>query len=160
MKAIKEIIVLDKIETPAKKQHGGKRAGAGQPKGNVQLATIVKSMELADVQVSIKNMARKILNAQSIAALGTHKMVIITRNEDGTHVETVRDEDRMQELLEFGVYGKDYFIVQGAEADWKAGADMLNRAGLKQKDKEDPPKVAVNIFNLVHTSEQQHGNDS
>ena len=74
--------------------------------------------------------ADKLVNSQMIVALGTHKMIIVKKDAvtGEVHVETVRDEERMQSFLDTGVYGKDYLIVAGAEPDWKAANALLDRA--------------------------------
>jgi len=160
MKATKEIIALDKLETPAKKQHGGKRAGAGQPKGNQQIATVVRAMELADIQSSVKLMAKKLVNSQAVAALSAHKMVILDRDENGkVHMTQIRDDNMMQELLDTGEYGKDYVIVEAREGDWKAADALLNRAFGRPKDTIEH-KGAVSMVHLIASLDKEHGNSS
>ncbi len=81
-------------------------------------------------------MAQKLVNAQSIVAQGTHKMVVIHKGPP-PEVETIRDEDRMQKLLDTGVYGVDYLIVAGSMPDAKAADMLLNRAFGKAKESLD-----------------------
>lgn len=44
------------------------------------------------------------------------------------HVETIRDEKRIENLLDTAELGVDYFIVVGALPDNKAADSILNRA--------------------------------
>lgn len=100
----------------------------GRPLGTKNKLTILKEKKRADFDKSIALMAKKITNAQAIVALGNHKMIRMFKDADGTmHIETIKDETRMQNLLDTGVYGVDYIIVVGHEPDWKAGDALLNR---------------------------------
>ena len=145
------------------KKNGGRRAGSGAKKGVTPMAVVIareaRQIELADVQVSIKNVARKLINSQTVTALGTWQMATVSRGEDG-RLKYVRviDEKEIQLLLDEGRHGIDYIILAGQDPDWKAASDMLNRAGLKPKDDVDPSKSNVNIFNLIAVKEKQHGN--
>ncbi len=109
-------------------KRGGKQPGAGRPPGLKNK----KTLEREKVQEAINNrifaMADKLISAQQIQALGTHKMVRMFKDEMGKpSVETIRDEKRMQKLLDEGQYGKDYVIVVGTLPEYKAADALLNR---------------------------------
>lgn len=107
---------------PAKKK-------PGRPKGSRSLENIARDKALSAIQMRIFKMSMKLVNSQAVAALGTHKVITMEKDEDGVmHVKTIRDEKKMTELLDTGEYGKDYLIVVGAEPDWKAAESLFNRA--------------------------------
>lgn len=113
--------------------NNGKKGG--RPKGSLQPETILKIKTESAVRQHIFKMAKKLIDAQVITALGTHKMVIMTKDDEGVmHVETVRDEKHMNDLLETGVYGRDYLIVAGSAPDWKAANALLDRGYGKAKE--------------------------
>lgn len=108
--------------------------GGGRPKG-ITAATKAKLKAQKLLDIRIAKMADKLLNSQAIVALGTHRMVTVEIDEDGKkHIKTIRDEDRMQKLLDEGEYGIDYMILEGSKADWKAGNALLDRAFGKAKE--------------------------
>jgi len=111
-----------------KENRGGARPNSGPKKGTKHKETITREAVAEKVRSQIMGMASKLVRAQAIAAFPAHRMIIITETSDGKKIETVRDEDRMQELLDTGIVGKDYFIVEGRDGDWKAGNAMLDRA--------------------------------
>jgi len=105
---------------------------SGRPVG---IDTRKKIAQTKAMNKRIVAMTDKLINAQAIIAVGTHKMVRMYKGEDGkTHVETIRDEVRMQNLIDSGEYGKDYVIVIGTMPDWRAGNAMLDRAFGKAKE--------------------------
>lgn len=86
----------------------------------------------------IGKFANKIISAQAIVAMGTHKMVRKYMGSDGIpHVETIRDEKTMQDLIDNGEYGKDYLILVQSMPDWKAGNALLDRKYGKAKETID-----------------------
>lgn len=101
----------------------------GRPVGRKNRLTLLKDKMRDKIEKQIAGVSMKIINAQTNVALGMHKMLALTFDEDGKrHIETVRDEKRMQNLLDHGEYGVDYLIVEGEKADWKAGNALLDRA--------------------------------
>lgn len=100
----------------------------GRPKGSKSKLTILKEKKRAKFEEHIAKMANKLTNAQAIVALGTHKMVrMYIGSDQKMHTETIRDEVRMQNLLDNGTYGVDYVIVVGNDPDWKAANALLDR---------------------------------
>jgi len=120
-----------------------KNAKKGGRKPGVKLAkTIALEATLADIKQAIERRANKLIEAQSVVALGTYKMVEVFEetNEQGASIqrlETVRDIKRMDELLETGKQGQDYFILEGSKPDWKAANALLDRGFGKAKESID-----------------------
>lgn len=109
--------------------------GGGRPKGSLSKTTLLKQKMQTAFNQRVYRMTDKLLSSQVIAALGTHRMVVITKGDDGKpQLETVRDQKRMDNLLDIGEYGKDYMILSGAEPDWKAANALLDRAYGKAKE--------------------------
>lgn len=101
----------------------------GRPKGTKNRLTILKEKAMEKMEKSISIRTAKLVDAMTNIALGTHKMVRKYTDDEGRiRTETIRDEKRMQELLDTGTYGIDYIILQGKEGDWKAGNALLDRA--------------------------------
>lgn len=100
----------------------------GRPLGRKNDSTIEKEKVAKEIQQQIFKIAHKLINAQLIAAQGTHKIVRLFKKEGVMATEVIRDITRMQELLDTGVYGKDYIILSGAEPDWRAADALINRA--------------------------------
>ena len=110
------------------KGSGGAGRGQGRKKGSKLPKTLEKLKQLEALKQRVFAMTNKLVNAQAMIALGTHKMICVHKTAEGMKAETVRDEDRMQSFLDTGVYGKDYLIVVGKEPDFRAGDALLNRA--------------------------------
>lgn len=108
--------------------------GAGRPKGTHNAETILRLKQKKLMDRRIFRMAEKLISAQAIVAVGTHKMVRTFLKEGVPTVETIRDEKRMQDLLDTGVYGKDYIIVVGTLPDAKAANMLLDRGFGKAKE--------------------------
>lgn len=72
--------------------------------------------------------AHKLFQIQMSASIGTHRMVVVTKDEDGKpHVETVKDQVRMDDLLLNGEYGRDYLLIFGHAPDTRAADSILDR---------------------------------
>lgn len=106
----------------------------GRPKGSLNPDSILRARTKKNMDKRIFRMAEKLVSAQSIVALGTHKMIRMFMKEGIPSVETIRDEKRMQDLLDNGVYGEDYLIVVGTLPDAKAANMLLDRAFGKAKE--------------------------
>ena len=116
----------------------------GRPKRSKNKGTLLRENVLAHIEQRIFGLADKLLDAHIVTAIGTHRMVVVTIDDEGKkHIETVREESRMQELLDTGIYGLDYLIVEGTPADWRAIEALENRAFGKPKETIDQ--------NVTHT---------
>ena len=73
-------------------------------------------------------LSHKLLEAQTVTALGTYIIATIHVNENGEKKLTrVRDLERIEKILNTGVVGKDYIIVEGHLPDWRAVESLFNR---------------------------------
>lgn len=133
-------------------EKANKSGKVGRPKGSKLPQTILKEAALKEFNFRVTKMANKLFNSQASIALGTHRMVTVETDEDGTkHVRAVNDEARIDKLIEEGVYGEDYIILVGKPGDWKAANAMLDRAFGKAKESLD---LHVN-FSLVELAEKR-----
>lgn len=108
--------------------------GRGRPVGTMTKETKLRMKSTATMQRRIYRIADKIIGAQIVSALGSYKIVVKSVLDGIISFETVRDEKRMQELLDNGIHGEDYLIVAGAIPDWKAGNALLDRGFGKAKE--------------------------
>lgn len=137
-------------ELRLKRSLAGKIGGANK-RGTMSLKKVnqlkVKSLIFNRLHI----ISDKLINAQIIAATGTHRMVTLETDEEGKkHVRQVRDEARMQNLLDTGIYGEDYFILAGADPDWKAAEALLNRGlGKAAETKTIDVKHSFNLTGLA-----------
>lgn len=106
----------------------------GRPKGIVPSHTLLLQRQKAVFNQRASRMAGKLLDAQAVIALGTHHMVVKSIVEGKVHLNIVRDDKRQQELLDTGIYGQDYLIIEGTPGDWRAADAILNRAWGKPKE--------------------------
>ncbi len=127
------------MQTKVKKgKKGGKMPGAGRPKGKKNAKTILREATLAEVKVQIAKMADTLIRAQSVVAIGYHKVVVITKDESGIpQVEQVNDPERIEQLIATGILGEDYHIVVGSKPDGKVADMLLNRAFGKPEESID-----------------------
>jgi len=115
------------------KGRGGAGRGQGRKPGAKTKERLVfaktKEEALALFQKRAFKMTNDILTAQKIVAIGSHKMIRMYKDDEGMpHVETIRDVERMQQLIDEGEYGVEYLIVEGSPPDFRAGDAILNRA--------------------------------
>lgn len=128
---MEQIISAQGTPLPAKRR-------VGRPAGKQNEANRIAAREKAAFNKSASLRARKILNAQTISALGTHHMLELIRDPKNPEIiwerHIVRDMKRQENFLDEGEYGRDYIIVEGTPADWRAGDAILNRAWGKPKE--------------------------
>ena len=98
------------------KGRGGAGRGQGRKPGAKTKERLVfaktKEEALALFQKRAFKMTNDILTAQKIVAIGSHKMIRMYKDDEGMpHVETIRDVERMQQLIDEGEYGVEYLIV-------------------------------------------------
>lgn len=134
------------------------RLGGFAKRGTMSLRKVNEMKKKTAIKQRILAMADKLLNAEMVAAMGTHRMVVIDTDEDGKkHLTTIRDEARMDILLETGEYGIDYLIIAGAEPDWKAAEALLTRALGKPRETLD---INHNVFSLMELAKTRKGLDA
>lgn len=124
--------------------HGGKRAGAGKPKGKPNKATLEKQKVAEAFNQRVMAKADALFNAQLTLAVGSMKVFRIdeTEGEGGkkkrehTHVT---DPDEIKRLLDEhdganGVVDGVYYYFSDVPPDNRAIDSMLNRALGKPKE--------------------------
>lgn len=112
-----------------KSKAGGAGRGQGRKKGSKAPKTFEKEKMLERIRQRVYAMSDSLVNAQSVVALGYYNLVEPYIGEDGLpHTRIIRDPMRTEELLNYGVQGKDYILVVGSEPDSKAVSELLNRA--------------------------------
>lgn len=117
------------------KKNGGARKGAGRKKGGVNKATKEKHAAFKVFKKKAERMANVLLKAQSVEALGYHKIIAIKIDAEGNKsVETVTNEKRIEKLLAEGELGVDYHIIVGKEPNFRASDSILNRVFGRPKE--------------------------
>lgn len=116
------------MKTLSEKRREAGRKGGKNKKGHKLPKTLEKEHMMERIRQRVFKMTDKLIDAQAIVAVGTHKMIHMYKDADGIHTETIRDMDRMQDLLDNGKYGIDYVIVAGSEPDHKAASALMDRA--------------------------------
>lgn len=121
---------MDTDTEKPKKKNGGYRPGGGRPKGSISPQTKEKMDALKMYRERVSKIAGKLLEAQTVEALGFHKMVRIETKKNGKYKEicTVTNPEEFDSLLADGVLGKDYILVAAASPNYKASESILNRA--------------------------------
>ncbi len=144
---------------------GGKRPGAGKPKGTKHAATITKEAVLLAVKQRIMQNADKIVNAQLTKALGSVMVfeVVEVKGKDGKprneHV-LVRDPERIKEVLDAGegvncsVEGSFYLVTE-VPPETKAADSLLDRTfgkasqSIEVKSENDIAAIAKRVVNKL-----------
>jgi len=119
-----------------KKKKGGYMPGGGRPKGSKSKTTIEREQILEQIKATIAGRATKIVESQTVAAFGTHRVLRLTRDLEGkiTNSSIVFETSEIDRLISAGEYGRDYIFASGADPDWRAGESLLNRTFGKPKD--------------------------
>lgn len=118
-----------------KSGHGGKRAGAGKPKGRRWPSTLDKVAARELVRAHVTEALRPLLEAQIANAIGL-KYLVTRHKTSGKFI-------RVTEAMARVKLGKDEEIIEVWEKDpsVQAFTDLLNRA--LDKPMEQPQEVAV-----------------
>lgn len=137
------------------------KRGRGRPPGKLNEATRIMQRERAAFNLTASRMAKKLLRAQAVIALGTHHIVVRSVDAEGkVHIEIVRDEKRQEKLIEEGAYGKDYLILEGTPGDFRAVDSILNRAWGKPTENIDlSGEVKFSLVGLASQRAMLDGND-
>lgn len=126
---------------------GGKRPGAGKPKGSKDKATLEKQKVQEAFNQRVMAKADALFNAQLYLAVGSMKVFRIDETNDGKgktkreHVH-VTDADEIKALLDEhdgmnGVVDDVYYYFTDVLPDNKAIEGMLNRALGKPTEKHE-----------------------
>lgn len=124
--------------------HGGKRSGAGKPKGHKHKATLERQRVLEAFNQRVMAKADALFNAQLTLAIGSMKVFRIDETEDDKgkkkreHVH-VTDAEEIKRLLDEhdgapGVVDGVYYYFTDVSPDNRAIDSMMNRAFGKPKE--------------------------
>ena len=136
---------LESLKDVAKNTHGGKRAGAGFPKGKKTQKVLDALRVKQEYQNKIRRNADKLFTAQMSLASGVQMLFVIHTDSKGNRrkPEMVTDPDIIARFLEeheggdgtmdIGEHGEgskveDYFFLTTKVPDSRTISDMLDRA--------------------------------
>jgi hypothetical protein len=145
---------------------GGKRAGAGKPKGTKHAATITKEAVLLAVKQRVMQNADKIVNAQLIRAIGSVMVFKVEEKAKGKpeHI-LVTDPETIKQVLDTGegtncsVDGAFYLVTE-VPPETKAGDSLLDRTfgkaqqNIEVRSENDIAAIANKLANIMV---QKHG---
>jgi hypothetical protein len=103
---------------------GGKRPGAGKPKGCKHKETLNKELARELVRQKVTDALEPMIRAQIAHAIGIGHLYTRDRNGKFTKIES---QARVDELLRTGEHEKDYWIFT-KDPSVQAFTDLLNRA--------------------------------
>ena len=131
---------------------GGKREGAGRPKGSLSKTTLVQKKAFEDLKNTILRAQSSLLRAQMGAAKGTH---IILKMRKGSKPEMVTKKEEAIDFMskqENGVYIDDdntMYVLTLEKPDTKAIDSLLDRVHGKARQNigldggEDEKPIAI-----------------
>jgi hypothetical protein len=120
-----------------KTTHGGKREGAGKPKGTKNASTISKEQAREALRAVVMAHMQDMLRAQIAHAKGIGHL--FTRDKSGKFTK-IENETQIDQLLTEGTEHEDYWIF-AKDPSVQAFTDLMNRA--LDKPKEQQQDVAV-----------------
>lgn len=135
---------------PQKKKNGGRRPGAGRPKGSKNLSTIEREEALESWKSDVAKRTRGLLQAQTILAVGCIKVFCIHSHWEGSgknrrlvkgKPKVVESEWEIIKALDYE-YGDgdspntdtEYYFVSTKDPDNSAIDSLLNRTFGKPKE--------------------------
>jgi hypothetical protein len=120
---------------------GGKREGAGRPKGSKDPETIEKEKVLAEIKSRIAKSANKLLSSQMNLAQGVQMLYCITTNEKGVRSkpELITDQFTIEKYLAGELEGndKEYYFITTERPDNRALDSLFDRAFGKAQNSID-----------------------
>lgn len=117
---------------------GGKRPGAGRPKGSKDRTTRTKEEAREAARALITKHLRPLIQRQIAHAMGIGHLY--TRDKTGKFTK-IEDQRRVDELLTGGKEGEDYWIFT-KDPSVQAFTDLMNRALDKPKEQEQEIRVS------------------
>ena len=108
--------------------NGGRRPGAGRKRGSKGKTTLEREEIAQRVRDVIAGRAQSLIDAQTVSALGYHKIVVREEVDGMPKLTQVHDKDEIERLIIEGTLGEDYFIIVGSKPDWKAADALLDRS--------------------------------
>ena len=107
-----------------KKAPGGKRAGAGRPKGSKSIETLDKIAAREAVRTMVTAHIKPLVDAQIANAVGISHLFI--RDKQGKFVQ-ITDPVQIEVVLNSGEQDK-YFYIHTKDPSVQAFTDLMNRA--------------------------------
>ena len=153
--------VLDKIEkiekVDGRKNNGGKRIGAGMPKGKLIKATVVKQIELAYIKERVSAAKDVLINAQLTLARGVNYLYKIEKDSKGRNKppEQVTSQYEIEAYLAGEGDQDTYYYISTAKPDNNAIDSLLNRTVGKAPD-TIRHEGTVGIYALVQQLEKDN----
>jgi len=146
------LILFFMTEIPIKKKKGGKQPGAGRPKGLRNVATVEREKILEMAKDIIAGRTKRLIDVQSILAMGAIKVFVIRSHWEGTgknkkliksKPKIVSDDDELANALdhEFGEGESpndenSYYFVVTKDPDNQAINSLLDRTFGKATEKK------------------------
>lgn len=124
------------------KPKGGKRPGAGRPKGSLNASTISKEQAREGLRQAVLKHMDAMIAAQVAHAQGLKYLVI--RNAKSGKFEKVSKE-RMDQLLESGGDDLERLEIWDKDPSVQAFTDLMNRALDKPKEQEQEHTVSGSL---------------
>lgn len=123
-----------------KNGHGGKREGAGRPKGSLNETNALLRETKKAFQERVASIADQLFQAQSMLALGERNLYIVRKDKDGKQMkaEMVDDPNVVLKYLQ-GDYddSDDYYYIATKSPDNQAATSLLDRAYGKARQEMD-----------------------
>lgn len=122
-----------------KDPRGGKRPGAGRPKGTVNLSTITKEQARDALRQIVLEKMERLVSAQLDNATGIRHFIVrgaggkFERLTDPEQIEAALNADEAEEGKTYWIYTKDPSV--------QAFTDLMNRALDKPKEQEQEIKI-------------------
>lgn len=117
-------------------QHGGKRAGAGKPRGKLSPKTLEKNAVQEAIRQRILKQADALFHAQLVNAVGSIQVFRVDEEERDGKIKRVHtlvsDTDEIKEVLDAhdggaGVVNDSYYFVNQIAPDNRAIDSLLDR---------------------------------
>lgn len=114
----------------------GNKLSPGRLPGAVSAETKLKQKAEKVLKSFLYKSTKRLLHSQMIAAFGTHRVATPIKNDKGVIIDytIIRDEKELERLLSECKYGTDYFVLSGADPDWRAADALLSRAYGRPKE--------------------------
>lgn len=162
-----------KKKSTVKPKHGGKRPGAGHPKGKLHAKTLERMRIKAEFEDRVAHHANALFNAQMSLAMGSKFVFkrVRTKTSKGyrwSRFEVVQDPAEIMKFLDgdFKKAENEYFMITTDKPDSKAIDSLLDRSfgkaaqSLTLKDERpDPIAEILKKFDLLDDEGNPTGND-
>lgn len=137
-----------------KSTHGGKRAGAGKPKGHQSRETLAKAQAREVARGLITAQLQPLIEAQIANALGI-KYLVVREKKTGKFVRVTEAMARAREKVKDS---EELIEVWEKDASVQAFTDLMNRAIDKPKEQEQALNItaSVDIVRILRERQARH----